>query len=190
MAGASAHASEKGGAGALLAEVDGAVLVYDQGDADTLDVLESWAEQIHGANSAAAGQSWRAGLTAAKTTPNWVPPENPLDPEDNLAPGLRPKNGAGASPSDDDEEGMGGAGALSSSAVRLVLAANKNDLPRAQRKATQSEGAALAYQLRAKFLETSARDSCNVDVAFLGLARKIVADRLAGRNSGGGCTIC
>jgi hypothetical protein len=65
------------------------------------------------------------------------------------------------------------------SMVRLVLG-NKCDAvahnPSA-RRVSSAQGMELARRLGAPFLEVSARDASNVDVAFLNLARNLIAKR-------------
>ena len=56
--------------------------------------------------------------------------------------------------------------------VNKLLVGNKTDLP--AREVGTSEGQALAAQLGMPFLETSARDSVNVEAAFLAMARNIL----------------
>ena len=59
--------------------------------------------------------------------------------------------------------------------VNKLLVGNKTDLP--AREVGTSEGQALAAQLGMPFLETSARDSVNVEAAFLAMARDILERR-------------
>jgi len=60
--------------------------------------------------------------------------------------------------------------------VSLLLVGNKNDLL-AERQVTRQQGQELASKLGAPFIETSAKDACNVDVMFLNLAKKLVKTR-------------
>jgi hypothetical protein len=46
-----------------------------------------------------------------------------------------------------------------------------------ERQVSRQSGEELASQLNAPFMETSARDSCNVDVTFLNLAKTLVNTR-------------
>jgi GTPase SAR1 family protein len=173
--------------GKLLKDVDGAVLVYDQSSPDSLDNLDTWSEQIHAANA----DNWKAGLAAAATSVN--APAKIL--EDETEGGrVAPPSEAAASPSspssfDDDDEQP--AGLASRSRVRLAVVANKSDLATASKIASRDAGVELAQRLGATFIETSARDSCNVDATFLNMARKLVKDRQAGKDgAGAGCVIC
>lgn len=74
-----------------------------------------------------------------------------------------------------------------STPVSLLLVGNKNDLI-TQRKVSREMGQSLAEKIKAPFLECSAKDSNNVDVAFLNLAKKLVMERRARKRmaSGGG----
>jgi len=60
--------------------------------------------------------------------------------------------------------------------VNLLLVGNKNDLTN-DRQVTRAQGQELAAKLSAPFIETSAKDACNVDVMFLNLAKKLVKNR-------------
>ncbi|KAL1410238.1 hypothetical protein Q8F55_004243 [Vanrija albida] len=57
-------------------------------------------------------------------------------------------------------------------AVPLVLVSNKCDLEH-RRQVSSAEGQALARSLRAPFVETSALDGFNVDIAFDELVRRV-----------------
>lgn len=60
--------------------------------------------------------------------------------------------------------------------VVMLLVGNKNDLVD-ERQVSRQSGEELASQLNAPFMETSARDSSNVDVTFLNLAKTLVNTR-------------
>jgi len=184
---AGARGSEKSAGGALLDAVDGALLVYDPSNPDSLDCLDSWSEQIHAANADLHDGGWKT----ASQTGIFVPPENPKDPlgekDAELAAAAAKKALSPTSPPiDADEGGIEGTGLASKSRVRVTVLANKSDMPRALRQAVPSSaGKALASKLSAQFVAASARDSSGVDAAFLEMARKLVKDRLHGRNQGG-----
>jgi len=71
----------------------------------------------------------------------------------------------------DAVEGANGAGE-----VEMLLVANKADLTEA-RQVPAEKAQELAKKIGAPFIETSAMDSRNVDVAFLNLAKKLVHKR-------------
>jgi len=70
-----------------------------------------------------------------------------------------------------------------SNPVVLLLVGNKNDLLD-ERQVSRQSGEELAAQLGAPFMETSARDSSNVDIAFLNLAKTLVNQRKQQLQSG------
>jgi Ras-related protein Rab-1A len=71
-----------------------------------------------------------------------------------------------------------------SSLVSMLLVGNKNDLP-APRQVTRAQAKALGNRLKAHCIETSAKDSSNVDITFLNLAKKLVSRRKAQRKAQG-----
>jgi GTPase SAR1 family protein/N-acetylneuraminic acid mutarotase len=196
QSGSSKGGCEKSTGGALLDAVDGALLVYDPLNADSLDCLNSWSEQIHAAAASKDG-AW----TPAKQRGFYVPKEDPNDPAQE-SPAAEAAAAAAAAaarkPVDDDEDegGIEGTGLASKSRVRLTVVANKSDLVDAARRKGKkdayvptSQGRSLASKLSASFVACSARDASHVDNAFLTMARKLVKDRLAGRNQGA-CVVC
>jgi len=69
--------------------------------------------------------------------------------------------------------------------VSLLVVGNKNDLGE-ERQITRQQGQDLAKKVGAPFIETSAKDACNVDVMFLNLAKKLVNQRRASNLEGTG----
>jgi Ras-related protein Rab-1A len=65
------------------------------------------------------------------------------------------------------------AGPDASSACRLLVG-NKCDMPASKRAVTQEEGAELAEELGIRFIETSAKNSHNIDNAFDVLCKEIL----------------
>ena len=61
-----------------------------------------------------------------------------------------------------------------SSEVAILVVGNKLDLE-SQRKVSFDDGRSLARRLKGQFVETSAKDSANVDIAFMQLAKALVA---------------
>jgi Ras-related protein Rab-1A len=59
------------------------------------------------------------------------------------------------------------------SSVAKLLVGNKADLE-SQRQVTTKSGAELAKKINATFVETSAKNTFNVDAAFLNLAKSLV----------------
>lgn len=67
-------------------------------------------------------------------------------------------------------------GANSGRSVTKLLVGNKSDLVD-KRTVTAEEGQELGHLMNAPFIETSAKDSGNVDVVFLNLAKRLVRTR-------------
>lgn len=69
----------------------------------------------------------------------------------------------------------------------MIIVGNKVDLESTDRAVSFDEGAALAEEFGATFIEVSAKKNLKVRDAFEGLARQIVAKKPdAGRNEGSG----
>lgn len=67
-----------------------------------------------------------------------------------------------------------------------MIVGNKTDTPEAQRRVSESQGKKLATELKAGFVETSAREDKNVAAAFKGMIGEIEKTSEPEKPAGGG----